>query len=241
MPAARPPRAATGRPASGQAGDAAPGAGGGHRLPDLSGLPPLLAATGTFAALRERLGAHGRRSAAGRAPRRARRRAARRQELPGGGDRPGRDGRAAGLDRARRRDRRPRRRGAGCLAGRCRGGRRPRAADRARLRTQRAHRRRDRSTRRGPGGLAERPRTDPRGERPGAPPAHDRSRRPPDRAARAPTRVAHPPGRPAARAVRPRLCPGQRGRRARRIGAAGRHRRRLPAVAAAADPDRVLR
>ncbi|HEV8403987.1 MAG TPA: transcription-repair coupling factor [Candidatus Limnocylindrales bacterium] len=30
-------------------------AGGGHRLPDLSGLPPLLAASGTFAALRERL------------------------------------------------------------------------------------------------------------------------------------------------------------------------------------------
>jgi len=30
--------------------------GGGHRLPDLSELPPLLAATGTFAALRERLG-----------------------------------------------------------------------------------------------------------------------------------------------------------------------------------------
>ena len=30
--------------------------GGGHRLPDLSALPPLLAATGTFAALRERLG-----------------------------------------------------------------------------------------------------------------------------------------------------------------------------------------
>ena len=29
---------------------------GGHRLPDLSALPPLLAATGTFAALRERLG-----------------------------------------------------------------------------------------------------------------------------------------------------------------------------------------
>jgi transcription-repair coupling factor (superfamily II helicase) len=33
---------------------AAPGSG--HRLPDLSALPPLLAATGTFAALRERLG-----------------------------------------------------------------------------------------------------------------------------------------------------------------------------------------
>ncbi len=37
---------------------APPGArkGGGHRLPDLSALPPLLAATGTFAELRERLG-----------------------------------------------------------------------------------------------------------------------------------------------------------------------------------------
>jgi transcription-repair coupling factor (superfamily II helicase) len=33
-----------------------PRKGGGHRLPDLSALPPLLAATGTFAALRERLG-----------------------------------------------------------------------------------------------------------------------------------------------------------------------------------------
>ena len=43
-PAARPRPATPARP------------GGGHRLPDLSGLPPLLAATGTFAALRERLG-----------------------------------------------------------------------------------------------------------------------------------------------------------------------------------------
>jgi transcription-repair coupling factor (superfamily II helicase) len=33
--------------------------GGGHRLPDLSALPPLLAATGTFGALRERLGQAG--------------------------------------------------------------------------------------------------------------------------------------------------------------------------------------
>ena len=33
--------------------------GPGHRLPDLSALPPLLAATGTFAALRERLGRAG--------------------------------------------------------------------------------------------------------------------------------------------------------------------------------------
>jgi transcription-repair coupling factor (superfamily II helicase) len=35
---------------------AEPGRKAGHRLPDLSALPPLLAATGTFAALRERLG-----------------------------------------------------------------------------------------------------------------------------------------------------------------------------------------
>ena len=37
--------------------------GAGHRLPDLSALPPLLAATGSFEALRERLGHAGRRSA----------------------------------------------------------------------------------------------------------------------------------------------------------------------------------
>ncbi|MEO6207248.1 MAG: hypothetical protein ABIP77_04775, partial [Candidatus Limnocylindrales bacterium] len=41
---ARPPRSAERRP------------GAGHRLPDLSALPPLLAATGTFDGLRERLG-----------------------------------------------------------------------------------------------------------------------------------------------------------------------------------------
>ncbi len=51
--ARRPAPAARARAAS----PAAPSrSGGGHRLPDLSGLPPLLAATGTFAALRERLG-----------------------------------------------------------------------------------------------------------------------------------------------------------------------------------------
>ena len=38
---------------------ATPRKGGGHRLPDLSALPPLLAATGTFSALRERLGHEG--------------------------------------------------------------------------------------------------------------------------------------------------------------------------------------
>ena len=44
------PRARTGATGS------APRTGAGHRLPDLAGLPPLLAATGTFGALRERLG-----------------------------------------------------------------------------------------------------------------------------------------------------------------------------------------
>ncbi len=44
------------RPATAATPAAPARAGGGHRLPDLSGLPPLLAASGTFAALRERLG-----------------------------------------------------------------------------------------------------------------------------------------------------------------------------------------
>src|SRR5437867_11146552 len=53
--AARAERAATARPR--QVGASArPRVGGGHRLPDLSRLPPLLAATGTFASMRERLG-----------------------------------------------------------------------------------------------------------------------------------------------------------------------------------------
>ncbi|HYH94281.1 MAG TPA: transcription-repair coupling factor [Candidatus Saccharimonadales bacterium] len=45
------PRRRGSRPTSGD-----PERRGGHRLPDLSALPPLLAATGTFGALRERLG-----------------------------------------------------------------------------------------------------------------------------------------------------------------------------------------
>jgi len=44
------------RPRAAHAGEPRVRAGSGHRLPDLSALPPLLAATGTFAALRERLG-----------------------------------------------------------------------------------------------------------------------------------------------------------------------------------------
>ena len=106
-------------------------------LPDLSALPPLLAATGTFAALRERLGGR-RRPAPDRPARRAGGRAARRQELPRGGPRARGRRRAPGLDRARRRDRRPRGRGARGLAGRPGGGDGPRAADGARLRAQRA-------------------------------------------------------------------------------------------------------
>jgi transcription-repair coupling factor (superfamily II helicase) len=46
---ARPPRRPASKPAERRTG-------AGHRLPDLSALPPLLAATGTFEALRERLG-----------------------------------------------------------------------------------------------------------------------------------------------------------------------------------------
>ncbi|MBF6604727.1 MAG: transcription-repair coupling factor [Chloroflexi bacterium] len=47
---------------------AVPGHRAGHRPPDLSALPPLLAATGSFAALRERLGAPDRPPAADRPP-----------------------------------------------------------------------------------------------------------------------------------------------------------------------------
>jgi transcription-repair coupling factor (superfamily II helicase) len=48
--------AAVRRPSTAPTGRPRPRTGSGHRLPDLSALPPLLAATGTFAALRERLG-----------------------------------------------------------------------------------------------------------------------------------------------------------------------------------------
>ena len=58
-----PPVAKTTTPAPGGSGNAGRKTGsdagrkpGGHRLPDLSALPPLLAATGTYASLRERLG-----------------------------------------------------------------------------------------------------------------------------------------------------------------------------------------
>ena len=49
------------RPAPARGGERAPGEGrkGGQRIPDLSVLPPLLAETGTFAGLRERLGLPG--------------------------------------------------------------------------------------------------------------------------------------------------------------------------------------
>ncbi|HEY0443615.1 MAG TPA: transcription-repair coupling factor [Candidatus Limnocylindrales bacterium] len=51
------PAAAATRPGRGSARDAAqPGRGAGRRLPDLSVLPPLLHPTGSFSALRERLG-----------------------------------------------------------------------------------------------------------------------------------------------------------------------------------------
>ena len=56
------------------------------------------------------------------------------------------------------------------------GRRRAGAADRPRLRAERARRRRDGGPRRGARGVAERPRPDPRRERPGARPAHDRAR-----------------------------------------------------------------
>ncbi len=215
--------------------------GGGHRLPDLSALPPLLAATGTFADLARTTRRDRRRPAQDGPPCRAGGGAARCQELSRGGDRAGGRRRATGLDRARRGDRRPRGRGAGGVAGRSGGGDGPRAADGPRLRAQRAHRRRDGRPCRGPRCLARRPGAGDGGQRPGAPPAHDRPGRPAGRPARAAARCPDPPGRAPARAVRPRLRARHRGRGPGRIRAARRHRRRLPAVPVAADPDRVLR
>ena len=55
----RRPTTTVARPTSTAAGPAPARKGGGQRIPDLSVLPPLLAATGTFAALRERLGSAG--------------------------------------------------------------------------------------------------------------------------------------------------------------------------------------
>jgi len=52
--------AAAAKAAGGGPGARDAGRGAGRRLPDLSALPPLLAATGSFAALRERIGAPGR-------------------------------------------------------------------------------------------------------------------------------------------------------------------------------------
>ena len=162
-------------------GEASRGPGGGPGAPAATACPtcprchPLLAATGTFTALRERLGPRGRRGS-----RRVGRHVglvvgpARGQVLPRGGARPWADRRAARLDRARRGDRRSRGRGARGVARRS--GRRghARAAHRAGLRAERAGRRRDRGARRGPRRLAQRPGAGPGGERPGPPPAHDR-------------------------------------------------------------------
>ena len=167
---------------------------------------------------------------------------ARREDVPRGRARARRGRRAPRLDRPRRRDRRPGRRGAAGVARRSGGGRGPRAADRARLRAERARRRRDRRARRRPVGLAERPRADPRRERPGARPAHDRARTTSRRRRASSSSTA---GSARTRCSRELLdlgyAPAARGRRPRRVRPPRRHRRRLPAVGAAAGPDRVLR
>src|SRR5580765_624715 len=55
------------RLAASSAGSSGSGSGAGRRQPDLSALPPLLAATGTFADLQKRLGAPERPGAPGTA------------------------------------------------------------------------------------------------------------------------------------------------------------------------------
>ena len=142
--AAQTPAAAPSPPSATPA-PARPRSGGGHRLPDLAALPPLLARTGTFAALAERLGAPSRPVDGTTAGARRVGRHVGLVSIPHGAKSylaatlaAGRDGRAPRLDRARRGDRRPGCRGARCLAGRSRSRGHPRASDRARLRTERA-------------------------------------------------------------------------------------------------------
>ena len=102
--------------------------------------------------------------------------------------------------------------------------------------------RRDGRPGRGPRRLAERPgrASSSRASRPSSSTRSRPTDLPADAARLRPGRAA-PPGRAAARAVRPRLRAGRRGRRPRRVRPARRHRRRLPAGAAAARPDRVVR
>ena len=167
-------------------------------------------------------------------------RAARREELPRGCAR-ARGGRADLLGRARFGDRRSRGGGAGRVGRRPGGGGRPRAKDCPRLRAERAGRRRDGREGGGPVGVAQWRRPDPRRERPGAAPAHDRAGRPARAATRAARRRARLAERPAPRAAGARLHAGARGGGTRRVRAPWRHRRRLPAVGGAAGPDRIVR
>ena len=149
---------------------------------------------------------------------------------------------AARLDRARRRDRRPRRRGAAGLAGRARRGRRAGAADGARLRAQRARAGRERGPGRGAGGVASRaaPASWSRASRRCS---STRSTRRTCRSGRGCSgrRPRVSPDAAAAPAVRPRLRAGVRGRRPRRVRAARRHHRRVPAGEHLPRPHRVLR
>ena len=206
--------------------------GGGQRLPDLSALPPLLAATGTFAALRERLGRVPATTRAGPAgtsgswPSRTAPRATSRRPSPWRPTASGSSGSPATPRSA-----------TGWPRSSARGSAIPEAVAILEPRTALAYERSELiadETAARVAALAAWRSGRARvlvAERPGPPPAHDRPGRPAGRAARAAPRRADPPGRAAARAVRPRLRPGHRGGRSRRVRAARRDRRRLPAVA----------
>ena len=119
------------------------------------------------------------------------------------------------------------------MARRSGGGRGPRAPDRPRLRAQRARRRRDGRPR---GRARRRGAAVGRGSSSRASRRCSSTRSRPTTCPTAPRELrlgdAAPPGRPAARAVRSRLPAGHRGCRARRVRAARRDRRRVPAVEA---------
>ena len=236
--ATAPPREPS-RPVAAKRADTAGRAG--RRVPDLAALPPLLPDTGSFASLRERLGPareapgmHGRH--VGLTPSRTARRRTSRRRSPSPRPASGSAGSPA-TPRSATGSRRSWARGSAIPSPSPSSSR-----GRARVRAQRARRRRDRGAGRGAGGVARRRGPGPRGERPGARPAHDRARRPARRArdaSRSATRLGRT--RCSRELLDARLRAGPRGRRAGRVRPPRRHRRRVPAVGAAAGPDRVLR
>ena len=181
--------------------------GAGRRLPDLAALPPLLAATEPFESLRERLGTPDTRTPRGRhaglagVPHGAKSYLAAALVLGGAHERLVWIARDSEIG-----DRVAEELGAWLGDADAVAVLEPRTSPG--LRAQRAGRRRDGGPGRVACRVAQRARPDPRCERPGAAPAHDRPRRPADRSQEREARRPRRPGRTPARAARSRVRAG---------------------------------